>query len=158
MMYNQSAALWCYWDWCGIQHSVCLPNAHPSFTSLHTQVKVDAISYYLPNLTVHTKNLWPLFYIPLHAFKMSEWAFALQPNIPPILIHSQQHAFYSLDTQSGCVLPMYNKGAKYWFRSSKHMPLLISAQFRLQRHKMLLTCSTTPYWHCRCGIWMTSST
>lgn len=28
--------LWCYWDWCGIQHSVCLPNAHPSYTSLHT--------------------------------------------------------------------------------------------------------------------------
>lgn len=52
------------------------------------------------------QKTWPLFYIPLHAFKMSKWSFALQPNIPPKLIHSQ-HDFYSLDTQSGCVQQRY---------------------------------------------------
>lgn len=63
--------LWCYWDRCGMQHSVCAPNVHPSFTSsthTNTQVKVDTTSFYLPNLPVHRKNLWPTATPLLHPF------------------------------------------------------------------------------------------
>lgn len=73
--------------------------------------------------------LLSLFYIPLHSFKMSEWASALQPNIPAKLTHSQHHAFHSLDTQPDWVLTMYNKRTKYCFRSFIHTPVSISARF-----------------------------
>jgi hypothetical protein len=94
--------IWCYWDWCGIQRSVRLPNAHPSFTSLHTHTHTHKLKWIQLLTTRQTYQciektcdlLPPLFYIPWHSFKMSKWAFASQPHIPAKLIHSQHHAVH----------------------------------------------------------------
>jgi hypothetical protein len=58
--------LWCYWDWCGIQHSVCLPNAHPSLTSLHTHTHTHKLKWMqlLTTCQIYQwiDNTWPIAY------------------------------------------------------------------------------------------------
>jgi hypothetical protein len=165
---------WCYWDRCGIQHSVCLPNVHPSFTSppqkksacAHTHTKLKLIQLLTTCQTYHCIEktcdlLPPLFYhisLCILSKRLNEHLLCCQTFLlssSTDIIMLSHNWIHSLVVYYQCTIKELNIDSDPSHTCLFH--LVQGLSFRDTRCYWQLVCSITHHWHCKCGIWMTSS-